>query len=387
MHIMPPYTKQRGAILTSTYLMSLMAILTMTAFSVNTYLFLQKNARLEHALESIAVALNFSGDNLTNADYNNIIATYKTIFFIPSDRNHVDIKIIPSTSSPDEVVVSGSINIPFLMSAFIDDISSTKSITISRKIAAKKIRDKIEVAMVLDLSGSMSPHLDSLKKSARKFIKQLFSDRASDEHVYISLIPFTKSVKLNGARSSWFINNHTCSDRYRHSGNQVINHILDSPKIKPFSGPSSCNQPELVELSNNESELVSHINQFTAGGTTAIDIGMAWGWRTLSPSWRNVWSQAGTRPLKDRVKKVMIIFTDGTGFKNVSVFRQMCTKVRKITPRIEVFAIQFGPGAQALRACAQSSDHYYLANNVQALSSAFKEISDKVGFMVKLSGQ
>ena len=48
-------------------------------------------------------------------------------------------------------------------------------------------------------------------------------------------------------------------------------------------------------------------------GGTAGNLGLAWGWRTLSPSWRGLWGDADL-PLDydtDFMEKVVVILTDG----------------------------------------------------------------------------
>ena len=53
----------------------------------------------------------------------------------------------------------------------------------------------------------------------------------------------------------------------------------------------------------------------SVGGTTRTDIGIVWGWRTLSPRWRGVWDGGiAGMPLDydvPKMDKAMIIMTDG----------------------------------------------------------------------------
>src|SRR5262249_27342518 len=64
----------------------------------------------------------------------------------------------------------------------------------------------------------------------------------------------------------------------------------------------------------DKSVLLAAIDSLGAGGSTRINLGLMWGWFTLSPNWQGVWDSS--RPelpatITPNVQKVMVLMTDG----------------------------------------------------------------------------
>ena len=160
------------------------------------------------------------------------------------------------------------------------------------------------------------------------------------------------------------------------------------------------------------------------GGTTG-NLGLVWGWRTISPDWRGLWGDADL-PLDygtDFMDKVVVILTDGnnefynlpdgsggdpstpsdfTAYGRVNApgpvglassttgagvtilnnrMTAICTAMK--AEKIKIYTIIFGgaPNAttQALyQACATSPSMYYYAPNNDALASAFTAIGGQL---------
>jgi hypothetical protein len=87
-------------------------------------------------------------------------------------------------------------------------------------------------------------------------------------------------------------------------------------------GPNIGCGPAITPLQPNKSTVVNAISQmgpWSRGGTMA-NIGLAWAWRVLSPSWRGMWTASpanlpldyNTPETPTLIDKVVILLTDGT---------------------------------------------------------------------------
>src|SRR5690606_15061941 len=58
----------------------------------------------------------------------------------------------------------------------------------------------------------------------------------------------------------------------------------------PGTGLEICPTAQIMPLSSNRNSLRNHINGLQVQGSTAGQIGLAWGWYTVSPNFNNLWS-------------------------------------------------------------------------------------------------
>jgi hypothetical protein len=160
--------------------------------------------------------------------------------------------------------------------------------------------------------------------------------------------------------------------------------------------------------------LKRRIDKLEIAGSTAGQMGTAWAWYMLSPSWANLWP-AANRPAAyhaDAVKKIAILMTDGeynTGHCNGVIAKdsgtgsggnstkidcnanngssnsqaqQLCTAMKSGTG-ITVFTIGFDlagnqTAISTLRNCASDTSKFYEAANGDELRQAFRDIAIQV---------
>jgi hypothetical protein len=85
------------------------------------------------------------------------------------------------------------------------------------------------------------------------------------------------------------------------------------------SGPNiGCGQA-IQHLTESKTTITTAINAMTVWqfGGTAIKLGLAWGWRTLSPEWAGLWDGDPNKPLAydaPLMDKAIILLTDGEHF-------------------------------------------------------------------------
>lgn len=216
---------------------------------------------------------------------------------------------------------------------------------------AEERRTNVEVAMVLDVSGSMAGQkLRSLKAAATEFVTTLLNDD-TENRVSFALVPYNGQVALGP----------NLITRYNITQRHSLNYCVDLPPSVYNSAGLSPNLPMPQHLfadtysdsststleprnnrwcqstsnnyvrppNNNQTQLVQQINALEAVGATSIDAGLRWGSALLDPQAQPVMASLANanlmprhfadRPLayEDReVLKVIILMTDGENWPN-----------------------------------------------------------------------
>lgn len=173
-----------------------------------------------------------------------------------------------------------------------------------------------------------------------------------------------------------------------------------------------CITTGFMPLSSNKASLHGLINSLTASGSTAGQIGIAWGWYMLAPNWGSLWPTAENRPAAygaDELLKVAIIMTDGefntsycngviandAGYgsssnrincnsTNGSGFTQAIALCNAMKAKgIIVYTVGFDVGSDAsaqnlVNNCATDSEHVYQPSTGTALKDAFRSIAQDI---------
>ncbi len=175
---------------------------------------------------------------------------------------------------------------------------------------------------------------------------------------------------------------------------------------------------DIVPLTSDKTVLNAKLNK-TGGmqlaGSTAGQMGAAWGWYMVAPDWGYLWPDADSAPgpyEQTDLKKVVVLMTDGEfntahcngvvsenyGVSNTSdrincdatngdPFTQasnLCTNMKDEGIIVYTVGFEVGAGSGAdtfLNACATDDDHYYLADNSTELKKAFKQIATSISML------
>lgn len=180
------------------------------------------------------------------------------------------------------------------------------------------------------------------------------------------------------------------------------------------NGPNKyCVQP-LLGMTDDKGTIESAIDAMEARGATMINLGLAWGWRMLSPRWQGLWGgdmDTNGLPLDyntPSMNKVVILMTDGDntfGSNNYTAYdilneghigttssstaenilnsrtSQVCSAMK--ANNILIYTIAFGTGVSTtsqnlLRNCATSPAYYFNSPSASALDSAFTTIANQL---------
>ncbi len=299
-----------------------------------------------------------------------------------NDVNIVSFDANPTTGEISAVAKS-SIEMTFMR------IIGKDSISIRSETGAIFSSKKVELAMMLDVTGSMGREgkLAALKVAATDAIDILLPTPSINNKMRISLVPYSSSVNV-GELSRLVSTNrrNVCVTERRR------NKFSDAPySVSKVRGrDSNCPEQEVVPLTAYPAPLKSTINSLSASGSTAGHLGVSWSYYTLSPKWAAVWDGTA-RPgnyANTKVKKIALLMTDGkfntaySGGGNSSSFAvSTCADMKRQGIEIYTVAFKAPPAAQTtLRACASAggSQYYYSADNANELKAAFRTIAQDI---------
>jgi Mg-chelatase subunit ChlD len=301
----------------------------------------------------LAATQQYALDN--RVDYREIVENYvadnlkegtKPLFL---EEVHVDGVEI---TEENEMKVDISANIPLYFSALLGPTHSH----ISGSAAAKVGGAKLEVALVLDNTGSMRGNkIAALKQAAQDLVRTLMPDNQDNEFVKMALVPFAEYVRLDESErnepgldipddydnaisrvvsSCSGLEHCTCtgSKKSKVCKQEYTEHFqwygcMGSRPYTPnrlnvldesygtqgapglMAEQDNCpNVKSLQRLSDKRADMINSIGNMNASGMTYIPSGLMWGWRVLSD----------VAPFTDGVeysdkatKKVIVLMTDG----------------------------------------------------------------------------
>ena len=276
--------------------------------------------------------------------------------------------------------------------------------------------NKIELALVLDNTGSMSSSgkMTALKSASKDLIKIMKDATQETGQIKIAIVPFTTQIRLDPTTykdESWLRydlqRSYTCYDNRGRaitcyetitkaawrgciSDRDKSNDANDTP---PNAGVNStlypadfCRYGELATvrpMTDNWTNLNATVDAMVASGNTNVTIGAAWGMAALSSENPLTEAQPATTP---RLQKYMILLTDGDNTENrakdnaANIDKRTdaaCTAAKAAGIRVYTIRVIDG-NATLLRNCASSPSMYYDVKNASELSPVFNQIAREI---------
>ncbi|MDO6728848.1 pilus assembly protein TadG-related protein [Marinovum sp. 2_MG-2023] len=213
-------------------------------------------------------------------------------------------------------------------------------------VAEEKI-SKVEISMVLDISGSMGSNskIENLRAAGKEFVDTVITPTENAlDMTTISVVPYNATVNLGPLVSQYFNieDTHAYSncvifaddefDTVDITGTQLLKRLAHFDRYSSSESTLSISSPwcadddygEIVVASSDAQALKDHIDSLGAGGNTAIDLGMKWGAALLSDKVQPVFdamranghlgASATDRPATftdTEAMKVVVLMTDG----------------------------------------------------------------------------
>jgi len=308
--------------------------------------------------------------------------------------------IIDRAKSSVELDVKAEIPTVIGQLAGVDKLS-----TPSRGVAVYESQD-IEVALQLDVTGSMSgTKMADLKDATKLLVDILIPDDKTllqGQKIRIGYAPYAAGInagtyanQMNGNASA--PNNcvyersntaHQNTDSYPSGGATVLKTKLDLPSA------SNCPTAELLPMTDDKIVLKTTVDSYWTGGSTAGHLGTAFSWYLLSPKWSSIWP-AASQPAAytdTGTKKIAILMTDGQyntvggdySGSNVTpsqdFAKDTCTGMKAAGIKVYTvgFKLNVASATATLQACASSMDHFYEAEDGDALKLAFASIAEDI---------
>jgi Flp pilus assembly protein TadG len=353
---------------------------------------------------------------------------------LPADAIALDSLVVDQTARTVEV--KAHVDVALYFPVF--GIDKTRRVT--NASAALYSDRKIEVAMILDVTGSMAGQkIKDLKSAAANAVDTFLGGQDPRKpRVRVAIVPYANSVNAGKLAAQSVFVETKASQRGAAPGNDdpklasggnsrpdncaterkgayqysdagpdvsMVNRDLLLSSFAQQTRTSACPAAVVVPLTADAGKLKTEIGGFAASGGTAGHIGIQWGWYMLSQNWGSVMS-ASERPAAPDPKKIAkfaILMTDGEF--NLSYFDadsvgQVYNDAGKVQTReaatrlctamldqgIEIFTIGFDlneKNAKAtLQACASPDTpkikHFYQAADGKELDQAFQAIARNI---------
>lgn len=336
-----------------------------------------------------------------------------------------------SNDSVVEVAVNANVK-PIFMSAL-----GYKNLKMDVKsYATLGSRTGAELAIAIDATNSMAfgTSWNDTIKTVENILGDLKTLSGNDEF-YVTLVPFQDRVNVkNSLEPSWIKGNgkkHDDDDddwddddwkddwdgcvepREQKVGSFNWMLTTDKPSSNKFeltdedaefSEGTKIRCPSIpITGPTNDVDLISKkIKSLTTSGTGRYDVGLAWGWRALSPDWQGQWGEKNypydpnktkSGKLKHR-KKYLIYMTDGRsnaykreammeeswGWNNGSQqafehIAEICNQIKSDDIEIYMLHIPGNPNSTPyFQGCATSPDHYIVVDEAKDVAIAFDDI-------------
>jgi len=294
----------------------------------------------------------------------------------------------------------------------------------------------VEMALVVDVTGSMSGEIADLREAAEGVVDILIPEGTVDGRVRVSVVPYSVGVNL-GSYAAIVSDGYSSKCGTEREGPEkytdaAYNYTIVDPEF--FGGGSGtyryddCSDSKLLPLSSDRDELLSNISGLMTEGYTAGQTGIQWGWYTLSPNWTGLWpsESAPAAYNDDESLKFALIMTDGAfntyydkktwsynkcqnqknkgkytgtcysgtneywveksssgyGGKSSKRARDLCAAMK--ASDITLYTVYFGTssssdGAKVMQDCATDQDTtYFQATDGEALVNAFAKIANEI---------
>jgi len=341
-----------------------------------------------------------------------------------------DVEISQFSADPDTGAVSAQIQSS--VDASIMQIAGYDELDIASSASVVFDQTDVEVAMMLDVTGSMrGQRIADLKLAAKDAIDILMPSNDTPG-MRIGLVPYASSINAGSQLAGRVTRGNTNTviagpPQFSTSQNVLTNDCVtgrggrdaatdvsyrtaplgsDARTVNNRNSFYRCPSVSIQPLTDNLNNLKSQIDSYVAHGRTAGHLGVAWSYYLLSENWRDAFNN-DSKPAaySADVQKIAILMTDGNfntayeGITTGSPFADntdvsnrraidLCTDMKQLkngNPGITIYAIGFRAPADAeatLRACANTdtviTTYYYSADNGQQLRDAFRKIAGSI---------
>lgn len=377
-----------------------------------------RRAEIQAAADSAAVALARLPYNTSDAD---LQARGKLIFDgIVKQGGGYSTTSFSAARDGKSIAVQAAGNVQSAFGAFLQP-----NMTIRTKSVVAAGAKKIELALVLDNTGSMAQRqkMQKLKEAANLLLDKLQAAARTPDDVKVSVVPFATQVRMPtsiaNAPPSWVRFSSTdpnslirqaqpsnwqgcITDRAQTTNNYDTNDRAPAVAVQDSlyvaTQCASTSQARLLPLTTDIPTVRNTINSMQPNGCTNVTIGAAWGLASLS----DIDPLSGGASFSNgETQKIMILLTDGLNTQNRWITDRGCSgasngssadidartrlacqsvlSAGNADSRIRTYAIRVIEGNEALLSgCAGNGGSYYNVQNPNDLGAVFQSIADEI---------
>jgi Flp pilus assembly protein TadG len=346
----------------------------------------------------------------------------------------------------DRVEATGTVKVK----TWFMSIGGVTNVDVNATSQIMKAGSSVEVSLVLDNTGSMAgANITALKTAATDFVNTVVWPGQNPYYSKVAIVPYGMGVNVDtyatAARGPILPGNSTTPGYQQQTFTKALadphtsttatydistcvtertgaNAYTDaavsgSPVGRNYPSTNNpCLSSKLLPLTNVKADLIASIAAMQASGSTAGQVGVAWGWYTLSPNF-GLWtgnSIPAPYPTSaaDRLHKIMILMTDAEynstycsgiisqdslpnsgslndkkncNATNGDTFTQskaLCAAMKQ--KGVEIYTIEFlldtnyPARVDLVSNCATDASHRYNASNTAQLNTAFQKIAQNL---------
>ncbi len=364
------------------YIVASLAVTTAVGMSVDVARLYNAKAKLDNAVDAavLSTARALTEGATSEDDARKAIAKFLRANYDPAAFMGAPVKIGAIGIDPvaKTLRVEASVDLPMT----IMQIAGVTSSKVSSNAAALYENTKVEVAMALDVTGSMGEWVDgtgrtkieALKDAAVLGVGELIPNAAAAKRVRVGLVPYAATVDASPVIDKIETTGTSTGCVYERTGS-----AYDTDAFANYGNPVGgttwyCPGAKIMPLTSDKTKLENHIRSFAIGGCTAGHTAIAWSYYMLSSKWNPAWPAGSdaAAPGDTNTRKYAIIMTDGVFNTHISS-GQVCNENGKNASRqyaldlckamkddaITVYTIAFAAPSDAeqmMRKCANAKD-------------------------------
>ncbi len=331
--------------------LSLLAVTGSVGLAVDTIIANSVETNLQTSLDAGGLAAGrVNGEAAAIAEAERV---FKANFAASGDLATLKSFSVKPSLSGDVLTLSASADVP----TRIMSIAGFDAVTVSARSEINRMVRQMELALVMDNTGSMKSNnmIGAMKSAATDLLNLVYGSAETHPNLWVSVVPYTATVNIGAGRTAWLaagdavfdgVNKPFGGESWKgcvEARKDGFDQTDDPPAVRPFTsflykadvdnvwppvksaqsyenngtGPNLGCGPAIRPLMQKKADVLAAIADMAPwhrGGTTS-NLGLVWGWRTISPRWRGLWGKPtpDTMPLdyEDASDKVVVLLTDG----------------------------------------------------------------------------